>query len=164
MVAFTSIAIGSVSQPAAPAVAHDDRPQRLQPATLPAPFRAPAQLAAGYALVSVLGRRAVVEVVYSDGLHSLSVFEQGGGLDGQKLPRSGDPVTMGTAHGVRYGWPGGQLITWQSGPATFTVVGDGPMADLVAATASLPPARSLSIRQRIRLTCRQMLSELTGRD
>ena len=89
-------------------------------------------LSGGYALVGVLRHTGVVQVVYSDGLHSLSVFEQAGTLDVGRLPRSGEAVSMPLGQGVRYGWPGGQVITWQSGHATFTVVGDGPADDLLA--------------------------------
>ncbi len=160
---FVSVAVGSGSQDAAPASGRDGQQQWRHPTSLPAPFSAPGRLAADYSLVSVVGHKPVVEAVYTDGLHMLSVFEEGGGLNGGHLPPTGDPVIMGTVRGVRYGWPGGQLITWQAGQATFTLVGDGPVADLVAAGASLPAARNLSISQRVRLDCRQMLDELTGR-
>jgi hypothetical protein len=163
IVEFTTIEVGPVAREATLPIHHDDRPQQVRPAALPAPFRAPVRLAAGYALVGVLRQVGVVEVVYSDGLHSLSLFEQGGTLDVGRLPHTGETVSLPGGRGVRYDWPGGQLITWQSGLATYTVVGDGPAADLLAAAISVPLARRLSVMQRVRHTCHRLLVELAGR-
>jgi negative regulator of sigma E activity len=163
VVEFTSIHIGPVAQEATLPIHRDDLPQRMRPSALTAPFIAPLRLAAGYVLVGVQRRSGIVQVLYSDGLHSLSVFEQGGALDVGRLPRSGEVVAVAARPGLRYGWPGGQLITWQSGHAIYTVVGDGPAADVLAAATSVPPARRLSVVQRIRYTCRRLLVELAGR-
>jgi hypothetical protein len=103
-------------------------------------------------------------VVYSDGLHSLSVFEQVGQLDSADLPRPAEAVQVGSAHALRYSWPGGDVITWQSGPAAYTVVGDGPDAEVLAVANSLPRAGSLSLEQRFLSTCRRLVEELTGAD
>jgi hypothetical protein len=161
-VEFTTIQVGPVAQRATLPIHRDDRPRQLRPAALPAPFGAPVRLAAGYALVGVLRHTGAMQVVYSDGLHSLSLFEQAGALDIGRLPRSGETVSLPGGRGVRYGWPGGQLITWQAGLATYTVVGDGPAADLLAAATSVPPARRLSILQQVRHTCHRLLVELAG--
>jgi len=163
VVAFTSIDIGAGSQEQAPMVRHDDRPHQLEPLALAAPYRAPRQLAAGYVLVSVLRRQGVVQAVYSDAVHTLSVFEQGGALDAGGLPGAGEMVAIGAERGVRYSWPGGQLVTWQSGPLMYTAVGDGPVADVLAVAKSFPAAKPLSALQRVRLTSRRLLEDLTGR-
>ena len=163
VVAFTSIDIGAGSQELAPTVRHDDRPHQLEPFALAAPYRAPRQLAAGYVLVSVLRRQGVVQAVYSDAVHTLSVFEQGGALDVGGLPGAGEIVAIGAERGVRYSWPGGQLVTWQSGPLMYTAVGDGPVADVLAVAKSFPAAKSPSALQRVRLTSRRLLEDLTGR-
>jgi hypothetical protein len=163
IVEFTSIHIGPVAQEATLPIHRDDLPQRLQPSALIAPFRAASRLAAGYVLVGVQRRMGIVQALYSDGLHSLSVFEQAGALDVGRLPRSGEVVTVARGSGVRYGWPGGQVITWQSGQATYTVVGDGPAGEVLAAATSVPPARRLSLVQRVRYTARRLLVEFIGR-
>jgi hypothetical protein len=93
----------------------------------------------------------------------LSVFEQGGALDVGGLPGAGEIVAIGAERGVRYSWPGGQLVTWQSGPLMYTAVGDGPVADVLAVAKSFPAAKSLSALQRVRLTSRRLLEDLTGR-
>lgn len=163
IVEFTSIHIGPEAEEATLPIHQDALPQRMSPSALIAPFRAVTRLADGYVLVGVQRRMGIVQALYSDGLHSLSVFEQGGSLDVGRLPRSGEVVAVARGRGVRYGWPGGQVITWQSGQATYTVVGDGPASDVLAAATSVPPARRLSVVQRIRYTCRRLLVELTGR-
>jgi hypothetical protein len=163
VVTFLSIDISAGTYQPTPVVHHDNRPRRLQPLAMAAPYRAPSQLAAGYVLVGVLRRQGVVQAVYSDAVHTLSVFEQGGALNVGALPSPGQVVPLGSVRGVRYSWPGGQLVTWQSGPLMYTAVGDGPVSDILAAATSFPSARSLSAAQRIRLTCRRLLEDLTGR-
>jgi hypothetical protein len=114
-------------------------------------------------LVGVLRRQGVVQAEYSDAVHTLSVFEQGGALNVAGLPSAGERVPLGSVRGVRYSWPGGQLVTWQSGPLTYTAVGDGTVSDVLAVASSFPAARPLSVGQRLRLTCRRLLEDLTGR-
>jgi sigma-E factor negative regulatory protein RseB len=164
VVSFESIQIGPVAGLRTPSAQKDERPHQLAPNALPAPYRAPQTLASGYQRVGVLRSHGVVQVVYSDGLHSLSVFEQTGQLDVGDLPRPAEAVAMGRAKALRYSWPGGDVVTWQSGSATFTVVGDGPEPDVLAAARSLPRARSLSSLQRFRSACRRLVEELTGAD
>ena len=77
---------------------------------------APARLADGYARVGVFRRDGVVQVLYSDGIYELSVFERRGELDRRELGSTGGPVTVGKAAGWRYAWPGGQVVLWQAGP------------------------------------------------
>ena len=162
VVSFESIQIGPVAGLRTPQPQRNERPRQLSPDRLAAPYRAPQTLAAEYQRVGVLREKGVVQVVYSDGLHSLSIFEQVGQLDVGGLPRPAETVEVGSARGLRYSWPGGDVVTWQSGPATYTVVGDGPEAEVLAAAGSLPRARSLSTAQRFRSTCRRLIEELTG--
>jgi negative regulator of sigma E activity len=162
VVSFESIQIGPISGLRTPRVENNERPRQLSPDHLGAPYRAPQALANGYRRVAVLGEKRVVQVVYSDGLHSFSVFEQVGQLDSGDLPRPAEAVQVGSAPALRYSWPGGDVITWQSGPATYTVVADGPETEVLATAGSFPHARSLSIEQRFLSTCRRLVEELTG--
>jgi negative regulator of sigma E activity len=162
VVSFESIQIGPISGLRPPRVRKDEQPHQLSPDHLGAPYRAPEALADGYQRVAALREQAVVQVVYSDGLHSLSVFEQVGQLDEGDLPRPAETVQVGSARGLRYSWPGGDVITWQSGPATYTVVSDGAETEVLAAAGSLPHAGSLSTGQRFLSTCRRLIEELTG--
>jgi hypothetical protein len=45
----------------------------------------------------------------------------------------------------------------------YTAVGDGPVADVLAVAKSFPAAKPLSALQRVRLTSRRLLEDLTGR-
>jgi negative regulator of sigma E activity len=96
----------------------------------------PRQLA-GMSLVRLRSDRAgnpdVVNLVYSDGLTTVSVFEQRGRLAGAPKDSQWD-ATLG-AH-VRRGASG--VATWQSGDVVYTVVTDGAAAVLADSVASLP--------------------------
>jgi hypothetical protein len=162
VVSFESIEIGPIGGLRPPVVRKDEQPHRLLPDHLDAPYRAPEALAGGYQRVAVLREQGVIQAVYSDGLHSLSVFEQVGQLDQGDLPHPAETVQVGWARGLRYSWPGGDVITWQSGPATYTVVSDGAGTEVLAAAGSLPHAGSLSTGQRFLSTCRRLIEELTG--
>ncbi len=80
----------------------------------------------------------VLHLAYSDGLHTVSVFEQRGrlddtGLEGFRRVRLGG----GTIH-VRDGLP--QQLIWMSRDTVFTVVTDAPDETVAAAVAALPMA------------------------
>ena len=130
---------------------------------VPAPYRAPASLDGGYRRVGVYRRGDAVQVVYGDGVYGLSVFEQPGRLNWDELPAAGRAATVAGHRARSYVWPGGRLVTWQAGGSTFTVVGDGLPADVLAAAASLKTARALSTGQRLRQTARELVETLSGR-
>jgi len=164
LVSFSSLTLGGVSTvaPATPRVARRALP-RVAPARLAAPFEAPLELAAGYHRLGVYQSGEGLQVLYSDGIDSLSVFEQPGTLRPGSLPAAAARGTIGHAPAAEWVWPGGQVATWQNGPAVFTAVGDGPLADLVAAAGSLPAGRPLSWSQRLRHACRRLVSDLVGK-
>jgi negative regulator of sigma E activity len=132
-------------------------------AALQAPYRAPASLPRGYARLGTYRRADVLQVVYGDGLYGLSVFEQPGRIDWSQLPRDGRTVEVAGHPGRSYVWPGGHLVTWQGGSAAYTIVGDGPEADVLAAAASIRGAAALSTAQRMRQAARELVSTLSGR-
>jgi hypothetical protein len=78
-----------------------------------------------------------VHLVYSDGLTTLSVFEQRGRLTA--VPEGSDWDAALRAH-VRRGASG--VATWQSGELVFTVVTDGSAPLLGEAVESLPHDRT----------------------
>jgi hypothetical protein len=80
-----------------------------------------------------------LHMVYSDGLSSLSVFEQRGALTGAPAGSRWDEplgayVTAGTP----------SLATWQSGDRVFTVVSDGAPRLVAEAVRTLPHATPLT--------------------
>lgn len=82
-----------------------------------------------------------VQLSYSDGLATLSVFEQPGHLD----PAILDGFTARDVDdGVVYAKPGPpSQFTWVTGDdRVITVVTDGPVGDVAAVVAALPPAEA----------------------
>jgi sigma-E factor negative regulatory protein RseB len=79
----------------------------------------------------------IVHLAYSDGLSSVSVFEQRGRLDVEAMAGF-RPVSMGEGviH-VREGIP--RYLVWTSGGRVFTVVADAPAATVREVVATLPP-------------------------
>jgi hypothetical protein len=143
-----------------PKAAHSTAPRPAATTHLAAPFQAPAVLAAGYHRVGMFHSADGLQVLYSDGVDTLSVFEEPGRLGQGSLPPGRIALRVGGYPAAVWAWPGGQVATWQSGPAVFTVVGDGPLSDLLSAAGSLPPARPVSLSQRLRHACRRLVSEL----
>jgi len=92
---------------------------------------------AGLALVRLRTDSAsaaeALHLVYSDGLATVSVFEQRGRLVSPPAGSSWD-----TALGAHTAEGAARLATWQSGTAVLTVVTDGPPSLLAAAVRSLP--------------------------
>jgi anti-sigma factor RsiW len=131
---------------------------------LAAPFRARMVLDGGYRRQAVYAWDQVVDAVYSDGMHTLSVFAQAGRLSGVELPAGADTWSLGTAgpRARHFRWPGGEVMVWQAGGVVYTAVGDAPAEDLRKAAASIPGGRSLSATARLRRTSRAMAETLLG--
>ena len=100
-----------------------------------------------------------MQLVYSDGLTTVSVFEQRGRLT-MVPPGSQWDATVG-AH-VRRGASG--VATWQSGDIVFTVVTDGSAGVLADAVASLPHdgAAMPTTLGRIKAGWARILSDVKG--
>jgi hypothetical protein len=146
--------------PTRPARSTDVRPKSAPRAS--APYQAPAELDGGYERVQILQRKGSLQVVYSDGVHSLSVFEQPGKLDRSGLPPGGENVAVDGTKALRFVWAGGQVVLWQAGSAAYTVVGDGASEDVLTAARSVPRARALSTWQRVRETCGDIVRAVAG--
>lgn len=143
-----------------PADARDHTPSTVAGLRLQAPYRAPRALDAGYRLVGAYREDHRVHVLYSDGVNGLSVFEQRGRLRRSDLPASARPVLVGGRTGWHLSWAGGDVVVWQAGSAVYVAVGDGPLADVVAAAASMPAAGNDSILARLRRACRALADVL----
>lgn len=118
----------------------------------------PASLA-GLALVRVRSDRTddptALHLVYSDGLSTVSVFQQRGRLDG---PPQGSQWDSGLGAYLRQDTSG--LATWQSGETVYTVVTDGSAQRLADAVRGLPhePLRSPTTIDRIRAGWTEILT------
>lgn len=146
--------------PAAGRPADPPRPVRLS--RLSSRYPAPEALAGGYLRVGAFRHHGSVQLLYSDGLHGLSLFTQPGRLAAGALPAGGAAVWVGPAPGVHYTWPGGQVITWEADRMLHTLVGDGTAADLLAAAASVPPPGRPSALDRVRATSRLVAELISG--
>ncbi len=124
---------------------------------VPRPFRAPERLEAGYARLGTYRRGPAVQILYGDGVRSLSVFTQLGNADPAALPAGGERLAVGGTEGRRWTWAGGQVVTWSSGGTTTTVVGDGPPAEVLAAARSLPEPTKPNFAARLRLKSRHVV-------
>jgi hypothetical protein len=150
-VAYENIALSDERVPRTPDHSVDRQPAAMT--AVRSPYRAPASLAGGYERIGMFRRDGAVQVVYSDGVHTLSLFEQSGRLDRSALPEGGDPVRIGSVNGVRLEWSGGQVVVWAAGPSTYTLVGDGSSDDVLAAAGSVPWPAKLSMWQRVHRAC-----------
>jgi hypothetical protein len=152
----------STPTPAAPSSPADQAPEAVAPQRLGPPGLAPERLAGDYRRLGVYRRPGVAQVLYSDGMYELSVFEQRGRLDRQGLVPGGSPVGVGEVAGWRYPWPGGHVVLWQAGGRVFTVVSDAPLDQVLAAASSLPvpAAGSPSAMDRLRRLARAVIQPL----
>lgn len=112
----------------------------------------PAAMPDGYRLRSAttftMARAEVAQLVYSDGLEEVSLFQQPGRLARQRLPAGATAITL--SHGTGYAWTGfPRGVAWQAGPNTDTLVGASPadeLQDLANALPQAPLKRSLRDR------------------
>ena len=157
VVEFTSLeGVG----PAAPRPATRGRWGAPRLAEVPRTFRAPERLAAGYARLGAYRRGQAVQVLYGDGVRTLSVFAQVGDADPTSLPADGEPIPVGGTLGRRWTWAGGQVVTWSHRGITTTVVGDGPPAEVLAAARSIPVSSPASIGAHLRQAARQVVRSI----
>ena len=126
-------------------------------------LNAPSSLADGYERMGAYRSGSVLQVLYSDGLYDISLFEQNGRLRRSDLPPAGERVSVGEATGWRYPWPGGQLVVWSAGGKVFTAVSDAPVDQVLTAVRSLPqvPNRGLSLLGKVRRAAQSLLQPLS---
>lgn len=82
------------------------------------------------------GDDPVVHFAYSDGLVTVSVFEERGQLSARSLKGYVRATLGGRQVNSRSGTA--EALTWQSGPMVYTVVADAPRETLAAVVAALP--------------------------
>lgn len=84
------------------------------------------------------GETQPLQSVYSDGLYTVSLFEQRGSLDPATLPE-GAEITTDFGFPA-YTWPGAvpRRVVWEASGTTWSLVGDAPPAELRAMVLELP--------------------------
>jgi negative regulator of sigma E activity len=161
-VGFDRITIGQAKAAPAPEHSVDLRPKQASSTNPKKPYVAPASLPGGYQRVAMFRRSSTLHVVYSDGLHGLSMFEQPGRLDKGSIPAGGQAVTIGNHGGFQYVYAGGQVVVWQAAGATYTVVGDGAPEDVVAAARGVPVRKAQGPFDRVRRACGKVMQAVSG--
>lgn len=103
-----------------------------------------------------------LQAVYRDGLYSLSVFQQAGPPDWSSLPPGATRVEE--LSWQAYEWPGAlpQRLVWEAGGRTWSIVGDAPREELLAAAGALADAESAGLGQRLRESVRRLWSWLSA--
>jgi hypothetical protein len=127
--------------PTAPARSTSRQPHVLHEVT--APFRAPRAAGDRFQLVGRYDEaHGTLHLFYSDGLYSVSVFEQKGDLDPTGLPAGAEPRTVQGRDVREYRTPGGVVMVWQSDDVVYTSVSDAPVdqIDQVLADFGLSPS------------------------
>ncbi len=90
-----------------------------------------------------------LQVVYSDGLYTMSLFEQSGSPDWDTLPPGAQEATdLGFK---AYTWPGAvpQRMVWEASGVTYSLVGDAPPDEFRAIVAALPHPVSDGLMDRL---------------
>ncbi len=91
-----------------------------------------------------------LQAIYSDGLYTVSLFEQRGRPDLASFPPGAQRTD---AYGFEaYAWPGAvpQRLVWEASGTTYSLVGDAPPQEFRAIAASLPRPEPDTIVDRIR--------------
>ena len=96
------------------------------------------------------GESQPLQTVYSDGLYTVSLFEQRGELAVATLP---DGAEQTNDFGFpAYTWPGAvpRRVVWEAGDTTYSLVGDAPPRELQAIAAEFPRPEPDGFFERIR--------------
>jgi negative regulator of sigma E activity len=155
-VGFTSIGepagalIGAIpaEAPRAPARSTSRQPRVLR--EVAAPFRAPRNAGDRFRLAGRYDEdHGTLHLFYSDGLFSVSVFEQEGDLDPTGLPAGAESRTLGGRDVRQYRTPGGVVMVWQSGDVVYTTVSDAPVDQIDDVVADFGPSGSPNALDRV---------------
>jgi hypothetical protein len=106
-------------------------------------------------------RPGVLQLVYTRGSETVSVFQRAVPLDWAAVPEGGSAVAE-LAGSVRE-WPDAHpaRLMWQSGDRTFVVVGDVERGELVEIARSLPEAETEEVWHRLRRGLEALLRRLS---
>jgi hypothetical protein len=136
------VALGTQAPPPVPAHARADAPAQL--GSVPGGYDAPSTLGHGYRL---LGRYrqpdGTVQLYYSDGVFTLSLFEQHGTLDWAALPDGSSPQVDGVPTRL-VATPTTSAVVWDARGIVTTCISDAPPDQLMLAVRNLVGGESSS--------------------
>jgi negative regulator of sigma E activity len=161
---FDTIKIGDASMTplTTPPTPKKVGPKPVHAQDVPAGEKEPARLAAGYQRLGVYSQSGALQMVYSDGLYDLSLFQEDGGLDTGDLPAQRRTVRLSGHPAWAFSWPGGEGLVWTAGRTVYTLVGDVPPDELRTVAGSVPVHRSTSVAHRLRQACRALVQSFSG--
>jgi MucB/RseB N-terminal domain len=129
---FVTIITGGVDAPPPAMPSRDTTDTPVPIKTVPSGFVAQADVGAGYRLLGqYLQPDGAVQLYYSDGLFTASVFQRSGRLDWDALP-PGRPAAIDGVRARSYATPTGTLVVWGDRDVVLTAVGDGPPDAVIA--------------------------------
>lgn len=161
---FDTIQIGdqSMTPPTTPPAPKQAGPRALRLSDVPSSEREPVRLAAGYQRLGAYRQGNALQMVYSDGLYELSLFQEEGRLDTGDLPAQRRTIRLAGHAAWAFSWPGGQGVVWTAGRTVYTLLGDVPPDELNTVAASVPVHRSTSVAHRLRQACRELVESFRG--
>jgi len=161
---FDRVQIGdqSMTAPTTPPAPKQAGPRPLSSNAVPSSEREPSRLAAGYRRLGAYSQGGIVQLVYSDGLYDLSLFQKQGGLNADDLPAQRRSTRLDGRPAWAFSWPGGEGVIWTSGRTVYTLVGDVPADELTTVAASVPVHPSTPVMHRLRQACRGLVESFTG--
>ena len=161
---FDRIEIGdaSMTTPTTPPAPKQAGPRALSWNAVSSSEREPTRLAAGYRRLGAYQQQGILQLVYSDGLYDLSLFQQQGGLDSNALPAQRRSVRLDGRPAWAFSWPGGEGLVWTAGRTVYTLMGDVPDDELTQVAASVPVHPSTSVMHRLRQACRGLVDSFTA--
>lgn len=151
-VSFTEFRAGPTDVAAVTASVDDiDAPGRLDGS-----YRDPEHAGDGFALLArTVDESGTAQLLYGDGLLTVSVFEEPGQLDWAALPSGGEPAEVDGVDAARYVLPVGVAYVWERGGVVYTAVSDAPEEQILAVAASVSGDR---VEGRIADLARTMLA------
>jgi len=161
---FDTIHIGdqSMTAPTTPRAPKKATTHALRLSDVPSSEREPSSLAGGYQRLGAYAQGDAVQLVYSDGLYDLSLFQEEGGVDSSDLPAARRTVRLAGHPAWAFSWPGGEGLMWTGGNTVYTLVGDVPPDELHTVAASVSVHRSTSVAHRLRQACRELVETFRG--
>jgi hypothetical protein len=91
-----------------------------------------------------------LQILYRDGLYTVSLFQQPGRIDRDALPAGA--AAMPHLQGQAFEWPGAmpRRMVWEADGMVFSLVGDAPPDEFLAIAAALPQPARTGVLQRLR--------------
>jgi sigma-E factor negative regulatory protein RseB len=130
-VALSPVAPKVAGQPAPPTPNTQRQRTDDHLSKVPSGYAAPSSAGAGFRLVGRYRQsEGVVQLLYSDGLFNVSVFEQHGDLDWDALPPGGTDQTVAGQHTRSYETAAGTVLFWNRDGNVYTTISDAP-SDMV---------------------------------